>query len=343
MASHLIFGAGLIGGFMAGSFATTGETVMVFGRERLRDRFANGLKLTDYRGKENSAPPLAFFSNVSQIDLPGAIDVLWLTVKCTDLKATLDEIKPLISEQTILISCQNGLGSHELVSAAYPENRVLRAIMQSNVAEPDITHLHRGSQGTLVIEDFSFNNQSLAARLNTEVLPTQSMSDVDAFSWSKLQLNLGNAINALADIPVREMLGQRCYRQIIALAMRELLAVTDNKGISLPKVAAVPMHWIPRVLDLPNWVFEIVGRSMLKVDPTVRTSMWWDLRQSRKTEIDYLNGAVVEQAHSLGLPSPVNQKICEWIRKIEASNEAELPRPQFDAEKFLSQFNRSSN
>jgi len=309
MASHLIFGAGLIGGFMAGSFATTGETVMVFGRERLRDRFANGLKLTDYRGKENSAPPLAFFSNVSQI----------------------------------LISCQNGLGSHELVSAAYPENRVLRAIMQSNVAEPDITHLHRGSQGTLVIEDFSFNNQSLAARLNTEVLPTQSMSDVDAFSWSKLQLNLGNAINALADIPVREMLGQRCYRQIIALAMRELLAVTDNKGISLPKVAAVPMHWIPRVLDLPNWVFEIVGRSMLKVDPTVRTSMWWDLRQSRKTEIDYLNGAVVEQAHSLGLPSPVNQKICEWIRKIEASNEAELPRPQFDAEKFLSQFNRSSN
>ncbi len=351
MTTHLIFGAGLIGGFMAGSFAAgslaAGSTakkqrkVIVFGREYLRSRFADTLRVTDYRGNSLETDSIEFHSAIDDLS-EHEFDFIWLTVKCTGLEQAIVDLAPIVSENTVIVCCQNGLGSDEIVRSTFPRQRVLRAIMQSNVAHLADAHLHRGSEGTLVIEDFDHHGDNLASSLDSSVLPTQSIEALEEFSWAKLQINLANAVNALANIPVREMLSERPYRRIIALAMKECLAVTNNKQLRLPKVAAVPMHWIPHILALPNWAFEIIGRSMLQVDPTVRTSMWWDLNDKRLTEIDYLNGAVVEHAHALGVPCEVNKKICDWVRRIEKSNARGLARPQFDPKQFLAEIKAAS-
>ena len=71
---------------------------------------------------------------------------------------------------------------------------------------------------------------------------------------------------------------------------------------------------------------------MIKVDPTVRTSMWWDLHNRRLTEVDYLNGAVANEAQRLGLSSPVNQRIVELVHQAEQSqNHIGLAPEKFEA------------
>jgi 2-dehydropantoate 2-reductase len=109
--------------------------------------------------------------------------------------------------------------------------------------------------------------------------------------------------------------------------MKELLSLTDCLGIDLPKVTALPAHFIPRVLCLPDILFKLVANKMLAIDPNVRTSMWWDLSQGKGTEIDYLNGAILKASTSLNLPCPVNEKIVQLVKSISAKEQDALPRP----------------
>jgi 2-dehydropantoate 2-reductase len=193
---------------------------------------------------------------------------------------------------------------------------VLRAMVAFNVAEPAANHLHRGSGGTLTVEDHPALD-GLPDRISSPLMPVEASADIEAVLWAKLQLNLINAINALSDVPVRAMLQQRGYRLAFAACMRELLAVTAARGIKLPQLTKLPARLLPTMLSLPDWLFRILARPMLEVDPTVRTSMWWDLSQSKPTEIEHLNGAVVEAGRSLGVPTPVNARVIEAVKAAE--------------------------
>ena len=148
-------------------------------------------------------------------------------------------------------------------------------------------------------------------------MPFELSDQIESTLWAKLQLNLINAVNALSDVPVREMLHRRGYRLVFAASMRELLAVAAAKGIRLPQLTRLPATWLPGMLSLPDWLFRQLAKPMLEVDPTVRTSMWWDLTQGKKTEVDYLNGAVVEHGQRLGVSTPVNERVVALVRSVE--------------------------
>jgi len=207
-----------------------------------------------------------------------------------------------------------------------------------NVVELKPGHFHRGSQGKLTIEladEKQLDVNTLVAKVRSNLLPVATSADMTALLWAKLQLNLGNSVNALADIPVKAMLQQRAYRRIIAMLMQELLLVTDKLGISLPKVTSLPAHWLPTVLRLPDFLFKRIANKMLAIDPNVRTSMWWDVSQGKKTEIDYLNGAIVTQAQHLGLKSQVNQRIIQLIKAQRSANHVGRSGPAIEAKELL--------
>ena len=341
MSQHLIFGAGLIGGYMAGCFAAKGLKVTVLGREVMRKRFAGSLRITDYHKHQADVSAINFIADKHETDIE--FDYLWLTVKCTGLEQALSDMTEFVSSKTVILSCQNGLGSDALVQTAFPDNIVRRVIMTSNVAQQSDTHLHRGSEGDLFIEAHSSDasgdlvgddlerHDSLASLVSSPLLVAQNIDDMQAYSWAKLQINLANAVNALADIPVKQMLQHRLYRKIIALTMNELLQVTYAKGLVLPKIAAVAMPIIPKILNTPNFIFSIIGSKMMNIDPTVRTSMWWDLHNKRLSEVDFLNGAIVAEGKRLGINCPANQQIVDYVHAVEASD----TREPFAPEKFL--------
>jgi len=330
---HLIFGAGLIGGYIAGCLNfdshDTSINVSVVGRDSMRARFSQALKLSDYKQNQGIANTIKFVEQPNQNHLE--YDYVWLTVKAVDIDSALSDLAPYVTDKTTILCCQNGLGSDELLKQAFPNNRVLRAIVVFNVAEISPHHLHRGSLGNLIIQQLSDADKKLVEQVNSQLLPTIGVDDIDAHSWAKLQLNLTNALNALADMPVRDMLEKRRYRKIIALCMDELLSVTRKMDMKLPKFTPIPATWIPRLLNMPNFIFLHAGRKMMDIDPTVRTSMWWDLKNHKLTEVDLLNGAVLKKANELGIDCPANQHIVDLIHLAEQS---EL-REEFSPSDFL--------
>ena len=319
---HVVFGAGLIGGFLAGALLSKGEQVSLVARPSVKQRLANGLRLTDYEGHEAIMASVPFIDS-SELQAPQAslaCEYLWLTVKCTAVEAASLELDALVGPSTKIFCAQNGLGSEQYIRQKYPSNRVMRVMTMYNVAEPGEGHLHRGSEGHVSIEELADCPklaQSMATKINCALMPTESCADMVAMLWAKLQLNLANAVNALGDIPVKTMIENPDYRKVIALLMTELLAVVEAKNITLPKVTALPAHWFPGMLRFPNFIFLRIAQKMLAVDPTVRTSMWWDLSGGKLTEIDYLNGAVVDEGRKVGVACPANEKIVAMIHQAE--------------------------
>ncbi|WP_371193162.1 2-dehydropantoate 2-reductase [Glaciecola sp. SC05] len=322
-AHHLVFGAGLVGCYIGGALVQAKQDVTLVGRRRFMQQIQTNFVISDYTGNRVKVSPTPQCLTIEDIGESVIADVIWLTVKCTVLNDVIDDLRPLVDKNTIIICCQNGVSTHQSIAKAFVHNHVIRAMVPFNVVNDEHGVFHRGSQGDLILEVIPALDSAtkwLARQLNTDILPVNISYHMSALQWAKLQLNLGNAVNAMADIPVKEMLETAVYRKFIAKLMEELLAITDKQKIKLPKIANLPNTWIPKVLKLPDRLFKLVAQKMLAVDPKVKTSMWWDLDQNKQTEIDFINGKVVSQAKVLDMTAPANKWMVSVVHQAQAGN-----------------------
>ena len=75
---------------------------------------------------------------------------------------------------------------------------------------------------------------------------------------------------------------------------------------------------MPSLLRLPDAAFEILLGRTMKIDPEARSSMAEDLQRGRRTEVDYLQGVIVELAERHGLQVPLSRRIVGLIKRAEA-------------------------
>lgn len=137
--------------------------------------------------------------------------------------------------------------------------------------------------------------------------------------WGRLLINLGNAVNALCDLPLREQLQSRASRRLKADQMTEASRVLKAAGIMPAKVTAAHPAVIPYILRLPTPLFRILAAQMLTLDAQARSSMWDDLKQGRHTEIDALQGTILSLAARYGLQAPLNTRMHDLIKAAEAA------------------------
>ena len=72
------------------------------------------------------------------------------------------------------------------------------------------------------------------------------------------------------------------------------------------------------LLRLPDFLFIRIAAQLLRIDPEARSSMAEDLQAGRRTEIDYLNGAVIDLAAAHGGDAPANRRMVALIRRAES-------------------------
>jgi 2-dehydropantoate 2-reductase len=309
--SQLVFGTGLTGGFLLGALMHSGANVSALARPSNESCWNNGLELSDYHDNHASlAKPTRVASNDTQ-----AFDLIWLTIKCTATATIIDDLRPFVGPNTCIVCCQNGFGSDAVIRAAFPNNVVDNAIVGFNVARVSPAHLRRATEGNFVISKTLAD--TFALDFGSALMPLHVSDNMLAYRWAKLQINLANAVNALADVPVKTMLEDRAYRRVIAAIMRELLTVVKLKGIQLPKVVAIPGRWMPTLMTLPNPIYLAITQSSLAIDPSARASMWWDLNNKVKTEIEFINGAVSQAGQELGMPTPANDALISLVKEVE--------------------------
>lgn len=325
----VILGAGCIGGFIGGMLHSQGQSPIIIGRENRLAPIAQSDKfsITDYsNNRATIESPTLIFNN----DCLKDADLVILTVKCTDIEASVKVLEDYCKAGVFILCLQNGMGSHHSLEQAAKKHQwhIIQGLVSFNVviktktvSNTPLMTFHKASEGDIYFDSSSLLETSDIYKLLSDVKfgTTQfiGIQNYSALAWAKLQLNLNNAINALADIPLKSQLKNRQYRLILSAAMKELLMVCKHNHITLPKITRLPAALIPWALQLPDIIFNRVASSMLDMDDTARSSMWDDITHGRKTEVDFINGAVASIAKKDNLFAPVNETLQQFIHKKE--------------------------
>ena len=320
-------GAGAIGCFVGGCIASRGTDVVFVGRERLKQEIDGaGLTLTDLDGatRRIAAGAVSFASDPSV--LRGCTIVL-----CCVKSAQTAEAAMVIPRDALVISLQNGMRNGGVLREKLPN--VLAGIVGFNVVSKGNGEFRRATTGPLVIEDRGLVSAELFGGLEVELA-----KDVRAKQWSKLVMNLNNAVSALTDRPTPELLFKPEFRRILRALIGEAVDVFRAAKVRTARLGPLPISLFPSILRLPTPLLRIVAAAQLKVDPEARSSMWEDLQRGRLTEVDELNGEIVRLAESRGIDAPLNRRIVEIVHEVEQKRAGS---PQMTADDLWTRLTRA--
>ena len=317
----VIAGAGSIGCYIGGRLAQAGRNVTLLTRERLATLIAEcGLRVSALDHGDAIVPPNRLHLATDAATALAAAQLILVTVKCRDTKDMANLIAEHAPESAIVVSLQNGVDNVGVLRAALERSDgIVAAMVPFNVVqthgEGEPPRFHRATTGTIKIGE---GVPGLADLLSVPGAEVGESANIDAVLWSKLLINLNNALNALSDLPLLEEFGDRSWRKLLARQMREAFPVLRREGIALAPLEGVHPRLVARVLSWPNWLFRIAARKMMAMDDSARSSMWEDLQKGRPTEIDCIQGAICRRARALGLPAPLTMRVMELIRAAEA-------------------------
>ena len=314
-----IYGAGSIGCYLGGKLAASGSEVTFITRPRIYEELSHfGLELTDYLGKNIKLAPndLKLTTDPKQV---ADADVIFICVKSTATEQAANELKTYLGSKTpLIISFQNGLSNVPILKNILQGQTVLEGMVPFNVAALGKGHFHQGTSGALSVKQYP-TQYLLGNMFKKAELDIVFEEDMLAIQWAKLLLNLNNSVNALSKLPLKAQLSTRAYRRCVAMAQQETLDLLDFAHIQTAKLTAIPTHWIPKILSLPNPVFKLLSRKMLEIDPLARSSMQDDLIAGRATEVDWINGEVLKLAEQCGRRAPINERLIQLIKQAEKS------------------------
>lgn len=307
----LITGLGALGTVFATLMKKAGNTVFAL----TKDKYLPDLSDRKVRVKGIWGDHEAVLDGVYESREPltcKKIDLIILTVKSYDTKIAIEQVKPLMSRDTIVIVAQNGYGNYETVSSAVGKEHTLlaRIIFGVKLLAP-------GSAEVVVIADDVRIGQpddavdparirEIVEALRSAGIPTSFAQNVNAILWDKILYNAAlNPLGAILECTYGDLAEDPNSRRTMDAIIDEIFHVAQAHRIEL--------NW-----KLPDEYREHFYKRL--VPPTAKhfPSMYYDVKAGKRVEIDALNGAVTELAREKGIAVPVNETITALIKAKEA-------------------------
>ncbi|MDA7966670.1 2-dehydropantoate 2-reductase [Ruegeria sp.] len=308
----VIAGAGSIGCFCGGLLTAAGHDITLLGRTRVLDPIrANGLTVSDFSGLRRAVPANQFTLTEAP-DCMAQTDLIIVTVKSGATGEIADLIATHAAFETPVLSWQNGISNAKTLRQRLPDRDTRAGMVPFNVVPNGPASYHRATSGDIVIESGAGD---LALRLSSRALPVTESDDIEALQWGKLILNLNNALNALSGLTLQQQLLDRDWRRLMADQMSEAQSVLKAAGHRIASTTPLPAWMTPLILRLPTPVFARIAARMLTIDPSARTSMAYDLKAGRPTEIDSLQGEIIRLGAVTNIPTPINARVAGLIQQ----------------------------
>jgi 2-dehydropantoate 2-reductase len=220
-----------------------------------------------------------------------------VTTKATHLGAVLDD---LIDYHTPVVFWQNGIGINYLTQQRLPDTSIIRALIWAgvNYESPGVVKCNGFSRIALAKLQGDIDPRMLADCLNKAGLRTLIVDNADLAEWEKSLWNIG--VNALCAI-TRERNGTT----IDSPHLRELLVHLLREAQHVARAAGCD-------LDMEESVIQMIRTTAANINSMVR-----DIEIGRLTEIEYLNGYVIQLGSHLGIETPYNTFAYHLVKHFE--------------------------
>ncbi|MFO0761944.1 MAG: 2-dehydropantoate 2-reductase [Byssovorax sp.] len=330
-----IFGAGAIGSYLGVRLSAAGAPVTLIARQALVEQ-RSSLRAVDLDGVAcTPAPDLQITADPASL---AEVDLCLLTVKSQDSAAAAPVLASSLRPGTPVLCFQNGIDNAARLREAGLDRPVIDGIVTFNVVREAPATFRQATSGpvyTGTLDPLPSPLQALAGAFSRTSIPFALRPDIAAVAAGKLLINLGNGLSAVTGLPTAQTLLSRPFRLCYADIIHEGLRAFAAAGRPVAPPDRVPLSLIARLLRLPTPLFSFIARSMVRVDPTARSSTLQDLDRGHPTEIDLLNGAIVSLAEAHGQKAPLNRWIVNTVHDLER---AAQPLPHLSPEQVRAAF-----
>ena len=232
------------------------------------------------------------------------VDLVLIATKASGFADAMEQIKPFLKPDTILVSCLNGIESDETLMRAFSQP-VSRAISQKMDARYHDGELTYSSTGELVIgmEQKSQKEafEALVDFFERIRFPYVASNDIVHDQYSKLMLNCGiNQVCAIHRATYGNVMWDPELHRLFVDTMKETRDVLATQGVRISDA------------EIESWEDAIA-----RLDPDSMPSMAQDVLAGRKTEVDLFAKTIMDIAKKAGVPAPVNTMLYGKIKEIE--------------------------
>lgn len=330
----LVIGAGAIGSLVAAQLAQSGQPVVLAGRARS----ARAINLDGLRVVENGATTTVH--SVEGVDslaaaFSGGTDyrLAVLAVKSYDTAQAAAELQAATSQPPPVLTLQNGVGNEETLMAALGPDRVLAGVITTPVSapEPGVVLVERPRRRAGVADVANpgaipvLGAADAAALLASAGFEARTYPDWRSLKWTKLVMNLlCNASCALLGWPPERVWADPRLASLEIAAWREAMAVVREQGCRLVNLGGYPLAALePALRALPvAWLRGPLGRFVVGGRGGKMPSLYLDMESGKgRSEVRWLNGAVVDAARRLGQAAPANQALCDSLSAVVCGDE----------------------
>lgn len=295
-------GSGAMGSAIGGILAESGQDVLLIDRwkEHVDALTVGGLKLT-----EKSGSRIIKVDATSDLHTVDQADLIVLLVKSYHTAETLKEVQSFIRGKTPVLSLQNGLGNEETIAEILGNDRVLGGVTHSGSVLLGPGEVSYGRGLTCIGEingKVTDRVKDIVRIFNQAGLETEAADNVIAKIWDKLLVNVAvSPTSAITGLTHGDLEQVQVLKATAFEAVEEAVRVAAAGGVKL-------------TLQDPA---EAWASAMEGLSPGHKSSMFKDVEQGKRTEIDVINGAVVRWGEKFGVPTPVNKTLVSCIKGIE--------------------------
>ena len=319
----LIEGVGGVGGIIAARLVAAGfDPVLVTGNPRIAEAInKNGISAKTTTEEFNVLAKAVV--SLDDLNEPEPFDAAFLIMKANPVVESAKKTLPFLREGGYVVTFQNGV-VEDAVAAAVGAQEVVSGIIGWGATMHAPGVYEKTSGGAIHIGELdgsiSERIKELEAALEV-VCPVVITGNIRGALWSKMAINcMITTVGALTGQLLGEMLSERRVRQAFLVIYREVLDTAQAAGIKVERIAANPrlFYMPPNAGPLNRFIKDVLMKILGRRYKKLKSSMLQSLERSRPTEIDYLNGYVVETAKKHGVPVPLNALVTKMIKQIES-------------------------
>ncbi|NLY87519.1 MAG: ketopantoate reductase family protein [Clostridiales bacterium] len=258
---------------------------------------ATGTRATRLSSKGISVNNHVFFPKIYSNPYQNInLDLIILAVKTYSLEAVISDIKPLITNNTIILPIENGITATTRLRESFPDNRVLYGIVLRTDAHRMGRRVFVNTMGEMQI-GYADNTiiasevQDVYTRLKELGINIHIYQDMLKTQWRKWMLNTGASQAAVEVQAECGFFGQvKEIRDLMQMLMDEILAIGQAEGVNI-------------TTEDRDEIIEM----LINFPPDKKMSMLQDYEAGRPIEIDEYAGVVIRLGEKHGIPTPANK------------------------------------
>lgn len=336
----LCIGAGAIGSYIGGSLFLDGHEVHFLDRTETLDRIRDkGIDLHLPQGQKTIQPTFLWSSIQDAINF-SHFDFSILAIKSYDTDSLLENWIGIENKIPPVLCFQNGIENEEKIKKLIGENKTIHGTVTTAIGRMENGIVVEKLRG-IGIDSTHELSEKIINSFNRAGLNAHAFKNGLEMKWSKLLTNVTtNASCAILNMTPQEIMENSNLFKIEIMQLREVLSVMKSLNLRIVNLPGTPVRLFSIVVRyFPIWLSRIILKQFIsKGRGNKMPSFYLDLLSGRKkSEVEFLNGAVVRYGNLQNISTPTNLILNRTLLSLTTGDIAPI---EFDhkIEKYLQLF-----